>query len=42
MRYIVKGNLMLELLILSKNSDNHGSLSGQSLFNPDNLEFIQY
>ena len=42
MRYKVEGNLMLELLILSKNLDNHGSLSRQSLFNPDNLEFIQY
>ena len=42
MRYKVKGNLTLELLILFKNLDNHGSLSGQSLSNPDNLEFIQY
>ena len=42
MRYKVKGNLMLKLLTLLKNLDNYGSLSGQSLFNPDNLEFIQY
>ena len=39
MWYKVEGNLTLRWLIISKNSDNSESLSGQSLVNPDNLEF---